>query len=494
MDSRDTGRSDPYRHIVELALAQTVNGVVVSDATLPDRPIVHVNEGFSRITGYSAAEVLGRNCKFLQGTDTEQTAIATMRQALDRHEAVTVVLRNYRKDGTMFWNQVEMNPVRDPSTGEVTHFFALQTDITHRRQAEERAQLRALEVERMLSASPMGMLTFDRDERIKLINPALSRLFPLNDDPMRSHSLDDWHRQLCQQLGQAQDQLPWPAQGGTSLWRLESPAHRVLEVSLAWSGDDSGDRLITFRDVTQEQDQHASQSAFLATAAHELRTPLGSICGFTELMLMRRYSSEQARPLLETVLSQATRLNALINDLLDLSRMDALGAEAFALQPTLAAEVMQRTAQLIEGTLQAPGQDRRLDLQLPDADLHVHAHPQKLEQVLINLLSNAVKYSPGGGAVQLRASLDADPHWLRIDVQDHGLGLSPEHVSRLFTRFFRAHPNSSISGTGLGLVIVKELVERMGGRISVHSELGIGSTFSVHLKVCASSAPTKGQP
>ena len=136
------------REIVEIALEHTVNGVVITDATQPNHPIVHVNEGFSRITGFSAREVLGRNCNFLQGTDRQQPAVATLRYAIAGREAVVVVLRNYRKDGSLFYNRVEMCPVADPHSGDVTHFFALQTDVTLQVLADQAREGRLLSLER----------------------------------------------------------------------------------------------------------------------------------------------------------------------------------------------------------------------------------------------------------------------------------------------------------------------------------------------------------
>lgn len=113
---------DPFQPIVRRALEQTVNGVVVTDATQPDNPIVYVNRGFTRLTGYPVGEVLGRNCQFLQAGDREQTGVRQLREAVARAEEAVVVLRNYRRDGSLFWNRVELSPVRDPATGAVTHF------------------------------------------------------------------------------------------------------------------------------------------------------------------------------------------------------------------------------------------------------------------------------------------------------------------------------------------------------------------------------------
>lgn len=122
-------------HLLERALANSTSGILITDATSPDNPLVYVNAGFERITGYSAAEVLGRNCRFLQGTERNQSVLGELRAALREKRECQLTIHNYRKDGTPFWNELKISPVRN-SMGQVTHFIGIQTDITDRRQAE----------------------------------------------------------------------------------------------------------------------------------------------------------------------------------------------------------------------------------------------------------------------------------------------------------------------------------------------------------------------
>jgi sigma-B regulation protein RsbU (phosphoserine phosphatase) len=117
------------------ALAVAAEGITIADARLPDRPLIYANEGFERMTGYAVDEVLGRNCRFLQGTGTDAACVAEIRDALAANRACVVELLNYRKDGTEFWNRLSITPVRDPS-GAVTHFIGIQSDVTVRREAE----------------------------------------------------------------------------------------------------------------------------------------------------------------------------------------------------------------------------------------------------------------------------------------------------------------------------------------------------------------------
>ena len=475
--------------IVQRALEQTVNGVVVTDATIHGNPIIHVNEGFTRLTGYTAAEVLGRNCAFLQGHDRDQSGVNRLRAAIAKGEDASVVVRNYRRDGSPFWNRVEMSPVRDVD-GRVTHFFALQTDVTLEREREEASMVRSLELEKAITSHPLGLITLDSDRKVHLVSQACADLLGLEDGSVLGCSLNELRQVVAELSGIQPESLSWPDKPENVLWELHRPSHRVIEVSVSEIGELTGEQMALMRDVTQERVQQATRDHFLSTAAHELRTPLGSIRGFTELLLLRRYDAEQAKPMLETVLKQSVRLGALLDDLLDLAHLDEKGDRAFSLKPVNLSEVMQAAAEVIE----LPGSLHQLDVQTPKDPILVQGDAHRLEQVLINLLSNAVKYSPNGGRVTCRVTF-AEPGWCACSVSDEGMGLSKEDLGRLFTRFFRANPSGPIPGTGLGLAIVKEMVERMGGRIAVTSQLGQGTTFTVYLQdlsgpTGASSAPT----
>ncbi len=121
------------------ALAVALEGITIADARLPGRPLIYVNEGFERLTGFSAAEAMGRNCKFLQGDLADPATVDEMRQAMQEGRECTVEISNRRKDGTQFWNRLSITPVRDES-GTVTHFIGIQSDVTARREAEEKLQ------------------------------------------------------------------------------------------------------------------------------------------------------------------------------------------------------------------------------------------------------------------------------------------------------------------------------------------------------------------
>ncbi|MEQ1555544.1 MAG: diguanylate cyclase [Gallionella sp.] len=149
----------PHAEISAALLAQAVDqsldGITISDALLPDMPLIYVNAGFEKMTGYTAAEVLGKNCRFLQGAETVQPAVGVLREAIKRGEGCIVILQNYRKDGTLFWNEFNISPVRN-ADNLITHFIGVQKDVTarvemlqHLRQSKKALQTANLQLSRL---------------------------------------------------------------------------------------------------------------------------------------------------------------------------------------------------------------------------------------------------------------------------------------------------------------------------------------------------------
>jgi PAS domain S-box-containing protein len=258
------------------------------------------------------------------------------------------------------------------------------------------------------------------------------------------------------------------------------PEVRDLEVYWAPVRDREGrdlGRLHAFRDVTRERELDRMKDEFVSLVSHELRTPLTSIKGYVDLLLDGDAGdvSEEQREFLDIVKSNSDRLVMLVNDLLDVSRIEA-GRINLRLRPVDIAESINEVASSLQPLLEQKGQS--LKLEVPGDLPQVTADPDRLAQILTNLLSNAHKYTLEGGAVTVRAA--ATDGAVRVDVTDTGVGMTSEELDKLFTKFFRAqHPaTQKISGTGLGLTITRSLVERQGGRIWVSSEPAKGSTFS----------------
>ena len=224
------------------------------------------------------------------------------------------------------------------------------------------------------------------------------------------------------------------------------------------------------------------KSEFVSLVSHELRTPLTAISGYLDLLLEAQgaQSSAKQQELLAIVQRNAERLVKLIDDLLDLSRIESGKVELRATAVDSVALITE-VVSFLRPQIEAKGQ--QLSFDRPATLPTVAGDAERIRQILINLLSNAHKYTPAGGQIKLRAR--AEDGWVHIDVQDNGIGLSPEEQAHLFDRFFRARQPATqgVEGTGLGLPITQLLVEMHGGRISVTSTPGEGSTFSFTLPV-----------
>lgn len=228
------------------------------------------------------------------------------------------------------------------------------------------------------------------------------------------------------------------------------------------------------------------KSELVSSVSHELRTPLASILGFSALMLERDLNPEDTTRYLEVIRGEARRLASLLNDLLDLERVEQENLELRVREIDL--------NELLDGqtTLySAQSEAHEIKFQPTEESLPVEGDPDRLAQVIGNLLSNAIKYSPEGGDVRVRAALLGDEAW--VWVRDHGLGIPAAHQSQIFTKFFRGDMGSErgIAGTGLGLVLARQIVEAHGGEVGFESEENAGSTFWFWLPA---PSPVAGRP
>ncbi len=239
--------------------------------------------------------------------------------------------------------------------------------------------------------------------------------------------------------------------------------------------------------LMQAQRANQAKTTFLSNMSHDIRTPMNAIIGFTTIAVSHIDNRDQVKDCLQKVLSSSNHLLSLINDILDMSRIES-GKVQIKEQECNISELTHNLVNIIQPQVKA----KQLELFIDTFDVnneHVIADPLKLSQVFVNLLSNAVKYTPAGGMVSFRIKQETTFHRGYGDyvflVKDNGIGMAPDFVEHIFEPFEReaSTTKTGIQGTGLGMAITKNIVEMMGGTITVQSEKGKGSEFRVELSL-----------
>jgi PAS domain S-box-containing protein len=596
-------RAEERLRLRDRAIAASTSGIVITDPNRPENPLIYVNPEFEKLSGYPVEEVLGNNCRFLQGEDRDQPDLDVLRAALREGRECRVVLRNYKKDGTLFWNELTVSPVRDEE-GRLKNFIGVQNDVTGRVRAEE-ALRRSEELYRLLAENSTDLISkHDGAGAFTYASPACRPLLGYEPEELVGSSVFDLiHPEDLRVVRGTHAISPEPAQvrtveyrvrrkDGSHAWlestsrTIRGPATEVVAVSRditerkraeserarllmgeraaraeaestrgrlktildnlsegvmvaepegrlvfanpaaramlgatvgetlerlpdpwedlslpeavarsARDGEgieartrhgesqlrvrleripsaDEGrhDVLVVVQDLSEGQRLEASQQRFLANAAHQLKTPTMAVIGAAELLA----TGEDADPairrrLLNHIFTEGRRMQKLADALLRLARVGWDAREPNLEVLDLGAEC-RRAAGLMQPLVDSAG----LGLHVETGEAgRVLADPEWLQEVLLVLLSNAVKYSSRGGEVRLRARDGA------VVVEDEGIGISPADLPHVFERFYRG--KGSAEGFGLGLPILKELVERMGGGVSIRSREGIGTSVEVEL-------------
>ncbi len=365
----------------------------------------------------------------------------------------------------------ESPPSLPPSSGEAAEIAACAARLCRTHEEREATLQRERDaLAQVLDRMAEGVMVVARDGRVARTNPAIERLVPrLADEsqPTPGEATGSHEVQLaCSRAittGQVQEA------------RLTTDGGRTLLVTAAPAG---GGAVVVFHDITEMHRALEVRRDFVANASHELKTPVAAILGGAETLANGGLADPVAAArFTDTIHRHAKRLARLIDDLLALSRLEA--GTTVERRPVALAEVVAEVCDLMEEPFRTAG-----------VALTWHADPdlppwrgdrRSVEEILTNLLDNARAYTPKGGEVEVRVTRTADG--LALAVGDTGIGIGADHLDRIFERFYRVDPARSraAGGTGLGLALVKHLVESLGGRIEVASEVGVGSTFTVEL-------------
>lgn len=476
LDGRLRESEELFRSIFEHAAAG------MNTITLEGR-YLQVNSAFCDFIGYSREELQHLTVFDL----THPQDLLATRERFEairagKCEAFDYEKRFVCKDGKLVWGHVTsawmFDDRRQPLYG-----IGLVQDVSDRKGAEEelkKALVSAREARAkiacILKSVGDGLIVTDTRHRIVLMNPSAESLLGVTFEQVINRSVDDpcvtalLPEKLVKALrcGEAGDLFEFELcdSAGKELRALQARMSAIRDQTDRHSGI-----ITTLRDVSREREIDSMKTEFITTAAHELRTPLTSIQGFSEILLARSdLENAQRRSMLAIIHEQSESLARIVNDLLDLARIES-GA-GFVLQKTpcdLSQLIKQATSQLSWTS------DRHLfEVALEPEDSVVCGDRVKLRQVLENILSNAVKYSPQGGPV--RVTGQRRDSGFQVSIADQGIGMSEDQLQRIFDKFYRADTsNSAIEGVGLGMNIVQEIIKAHGGRIWVESCFGEGT-------------------
>ena len=353
-----------------------------------------------------------------------------------------------------------------------------------------------------------GVLVLDANRQVILMNPAAARTLGLDASTVEGRHL----REILERAESTEDQVlarqlydklvtgmeifspQESSQEGEprSLdFRLEAE-QKVVVVNLSPVSLTSGELpslVAVLRDISREAEVERLKNEFISTVSHELRTPMTSIKGYTDLLVNERVGSlsEQQRHFAQIIKNNADRLTALVNDILDISRIET-GRLKLQIEPLDLSQLINNVIDSIQGQMVEKSLEVTLDLPptLPSAS----GDESRVIQILENLISNAWKYTPEGGQVTIRAQVVNN--FVQVDVTDTGIGIEQKDLSHIFDRFYRTEQAEvqAVDGSGLGLSIVKMFVELLGGKIWVESEINRGSTFSFSLPLAVEKPPT----
>ncbi|WP_405081320.1 ATP-binding protein [Paenibacillus chitinolyticus] len=397
----------------------------------------------------------------------------------DRHEEKErLTLGLIRQFDLAFYAQI----MNDERRKQAAHLEELNDQLVLEKQyIESQRDL----IEGILEAAHEGMMMCDKHGKILIANNQMHKFFHL--DEQIGHDFVD----SCREIAAASSGFTGVSQSIKALFdgdinqlnerftfmNGEEPQFtEIYATSVGENDSDEAGYLFVFRDRTEEERIDAMKNEFVSIVSHELRTPLASVLGFIEILIHRELPREKQQKYLDTIFKEATRLANLINDFLDLQRMES-GRQVYHFAPVDTKELVY---DIVEKWQDKQNHDIVVSVLSP-AEVWVRGDSDRLRQVVQNLLSNAIKYSPGAERVDLQIRESGGSVF--IDVTDYGLGIPEEAKEHLFSKFYRVDNSDrrQIGGTGLGLAIVKEIVEGHQGKLTFRSQMGKGSTFTVEL-------------
>ncbi len=448
------------------------------------------NQKSAEVTGFKAEEVLGKNLVSKLITKGYRSLTRdVLRKALDGDNTSNfefLLTTKSKKRVKLLFNAT----TRRNEDGFIVGVVGVGQDITeldsYRSEMELKVKERTRELDTIFTLSPDGFVLVDVDNKIVSINPAFIKMTGIKAQQLLGKSAAFFNKimtSLFDKTLMEKTNLIRNKDGEQTVY-IARPTPRTLNCNrktmVGLFGDKEG-QVLYFRDITHESEVAKMKSDFLSTAAHELRTPLASIYGYSELLLTRDFTKKVSNEIVETIHRQSQNIKNLLNELLDLSRIEARSGMGFYMVQDSLESVVTESCAEVEGAYNG----RIVQIEVMRKWPVVSFDIDKIRQVFINLLSNAFKYSDENCKVVLKTSTrTADGNQqFGVSIVDYGIGMTPRQLARLGERFYRADDSGVTSGTGLGISLVKEIMSIHGGETEFISGLGKGTTSTVWLPI-----------
>ena len=482
------------------AIEQSPTSVVVTDT---QGRIEFVNPRFSAITGYSSDEALGQNLRILKSGMTPDALYRDLWETISDGREWQGEMLNRRRDGTLFWEQVSISPVKNLS-GKVTHFVAVKEDITERKRVQQALEESERRFREMLEHVDLLALLLDCEGRMTFCNDYLCRITGWTREQLMGNNCFDLmipetlREEIRKGFAPHQENEILTADGRRLLIAWDNTTLRGPSGELA--GMASLGRDITSQRMLEEQYRQAQKLESLGRlaggVAHDFNNLLTVINGYSEMMMNQFHPLDPMRAKTGEIFRAGLRAADLTKQLLAFSRKQVIERKVIQLNDLLV-EVKRMLQRLI-------GDDIRLELSTHAALGHVEADHSQLHQVLMNLVVNARDAMPRGGILRIETSpllvLEAGgPDWdlppgsyAQLTVSDTGTGMDPETQKHVFEPFFTTKEVDK--GTGLGLATVYGIIKQHAGGIQFESRPGEGTTFRLAFPVCTKAPAAEGRP
>ncbi|SNZ15226.1 PAS/PAC sensor signal transduction histidine kinase [Natronoarchaeum philippinense] len=458
------------------AMDEAPIGITISDLDDEDNALIYANEGFQRLTGYSKSSVVGQNCRFLQGDETSGEPVATMRDAVEANEATSVELRNYRKDGAMFWNRVTIAPVED-ADGEISNYVGFQEDITERKEYEQELEL----AYNLLETVPSGVLrtTPSADGTFEYANPALVSLLDAeSSDQLREHRVAEFYETPSERADLIDDlaETDTPVQHETTVETMTGDTKEVLITALL-TEDDGGNEHIhkVVQDITTRKEyerrikeQRDNLDILNQILRHDIRNDLQLVSAYAEML--DEHVDEAGEEQLATIRTSAANAIELTRTARDMADV-MLSAEDTRREVDLRRALVTKLEETRDEHPEAEIERRE---SLPSATVLAN---DMLGSVFRNLLTNAIKHN-NSDQPEVTVTATTDEETATVRVADNGPGIPDAQKDEIFGK---GEKGLESEGTGIGLYLVQTLVEHYGGEVWVEDNDPEGAVFGVEL-------------